>query len=419
MSRLAIDGGRPVRATPLKAPPREIGEPELAELRRVIEAGVMNRWSGGRLVEELESAFATFYGAARAVATSSGTAAIHVAVGALNPEPGDEIITAPITDLGTVIPILAQNCIPVFADVKLDSFNMDAEDLERRVTPRTRAVVPVHLGGCPCEMDAILAVAKRHGLPVIEDCSQAYCASYGGRWTGTMGEFGCFSLQQSKHMTCGDGGLTITDDPALAELALKFGAKGRPIYTGDGARHYHSFGFNYNMTELQAAVALAQLGRLRGVAEARTRNGEQLTRHLQGLPGVHPQRVPEGSRSSYWFYALRLVEAEAAVTPRRFAECLRAEGIPCGVHYIGKPIFLYESLRRKQVYGSSRYPWSLQEPEAAVHYEQGECPNAERALNEMITIPLHEAYSEQDVRDIADAAQKVLSHPERAAGSAD
>src|SRR4029453_15370468 len=134
-----------------------------------------------------------------------------------------------------------------------------------------------------CAMERNLGVARRHGLRVIEDCSQCYCASYRGTWTGLMGDFGCFSLQQSKHMTCGDGGITITQDEDLGELALKFGAKGRPLYTDDGARHYHSFGFNYNMTELQAAVALAQLRRLPGVTAARTRNGEHLTRLLAGL----------------------------------------------------------------------------------------------------------------------------------------
>jgi dTDP-4-amino-4,6-dideoxygalactose transaminase len=408
MARLAIEGGTPVRPTPLTAPPREIGEAELAELRRVIEAQVMNRWSGGKLVDEFEAAFARFYEVRMAVTSTSGTSAIHLAVGALNPEPGDEIITAPITDLGTVIPILAQNAIPVFADVDLDTFNIDPDDFERRITPRTRAVIPVHLGGNPCDMDRILAIARRHGLMVIEDCSQCYCASYQGTWTGRLGDLGCFSMQQSKHMTCGDGGITVTQDEDLGEIAKKFGAKGRPLYTEDGARHYHSFGFNYNMTELQAAVGLAQLRRLAGVAEARTRHGERLTCMIGELPGVYPQKVLEGCHSTYWFYAMRLVEAEAGMTPRRFAECMRAEGVPCGVHYIGKPIFLYESLRPKQVYGTSHYPWSLQDPARAVRYEEGECPNTERALSEMITIPLHEKYTDQNIQEIGAAVEKVV-----------
>jgi dTDP-4-amino-4,6-dideoxygalactose transaminase len=397
-----------VRASPLAPPPREIGEPELAEIRRVFDAQVMNRWSGGLLTDEFEAAFAAFYGAPGAAASTSGTSAIHLAVGVLNPEPGDEIITGPITDLGTIIPILAQNAIPVFADVDLESFNLDPADVERRVTPRTRAIIPVHLGGNPCEMEEILRIARRHGLMVIEDCSQSYCAGYKDTWVGKLGDFGCFSLQQSKHMTTGDGGITIAADEDRVELARKFGAKGRPLYTADGARHYHSFGFNYNMTELQAAVGLAQLRRLPGVTEARSRRGEQLTARVAPLPGVRPQKVLEGCRSTYWFYSLRLVEEEAGIGPRRFADCMRAEGIPCGVHYIGKPIFLYESLRGKQVYGQSHFPWSLQDPASAVRYEEGECPNAERALNEMITLPLHEKYSERDVDDIGDAAEKIL-----------
>jgi dTDP-4-amino-4,6-dideoxygalactose transaminase len=216
-------------------------------------------------------------------------------------------------------------------------------------------------------------------------------------------------MQQTKHMTCGDGGITITQDDDLGEIAMKFGAKGRPIYTDDGSRDYQSFGFNYNMTELQAAVGLAQLRRLPGVTEARTRHGERLTRIIGGLPGVYPQKVLEGCRSTYWFYAMRLVEAEAGIAPRRFAECMRREGVPCGVHYIGKPIFLQESLRPKRVYGTSHYPWSLQDPAHAVRYEEGECPNTERALNEMITIPLHEKYSDQDVRDIGAAVEKIVT----------
>ncbi len=409
MSRLAIDGGDPVRANPLKAPPREIGDFEWDELKRVFDAQTMNRWSGGKLVDEFETKFAEFYGTGMAVASTSGTSAIHLAVGALNPEPGDEIITAPITDLGTIIPIVAQNAVPVFADVELDSFNLDPADVERRVTARTRAIIAVHLGGNPCDMDRLLEIGRRHNIPVIEDCSQCYCATYKGKWTGQMGVFGCFSLQQSKHMTTGDGGITVTSDTELGELARKFGAKGRPLYTADGARHYHSFGFNYNMTELQAAVALGQLKRVRWVTETRTRHGELLTSLVRNLPGVHPQKVLPECHSTYWFYAMRLVEAEAGMSPRRFADCMRAEGVGCGVHYIGKPIFLYESLRNKQVYGTSHYPWSLQDPEHAVRYEEGECPRTEQVLNEMITIPLHEKYSEQDVRDIAAAMEKVLT----------
>lgn len=405
-TKLALRGGDPVRTTPLPAPPRATGPQALDNLRQVIESGAMNR-TAKMWVRRLEEEFAAFYGVKHCTASTSGTSAIHVAVGALNPEPGDEIITAPITDMGTVIPILAQNAIPVFADVQRDTLNVDPADVERRVTSRTRAIIPVHLGGNPCDMEALLDIARRHGLKLIEDCSQAYCASYRGRWTGTMGDIAAFSMQQSKHFTVGDGGLTIANDDDLGQKIALFADKGWPRYSAEGARNYLSFGFNYHMTELQGAVACAELPLVRGVCERRTRNGERLTELLRGLPGIHPQVVREGNHSTYWFFALRAVEAETGVPPRRFAEAVRAEGVACGYQYIGKPIFLYEALRRKRIYGTSDYPFSLQDPAHAVRYEEGECPNCEAALDEMLTVPLHESWTDAELQDIAAAFHKV------------
>jgi dTDP-4-amino-4,6-dideoxygalactose transaminase len=407
--RLALLGGTPVRREPLPVPPRATGQQALENVRQVLESGLLNR-TARVWVKRLEEEFAAFYGVKHCTASTSGTSAIHVAVGALNPEPGDEIITAPITDMGTVIPILAQNAIPVFADVQRETFNLDPGDVERRITARTRAIIPVHLGGNPCDMDAIMAIARRHGLLVIEDCSQAYCASYQGRWTGTIGDIGCFSMQQSKHFTVGDGGLTITGDDALGQKIALFADKGWPRYSAEGARNYLSFGFNYHMTELQGAVAVSELPLVRGVCERRTRNGERLTELLRGLPGIHPQVVRPGNHSTYWFFALRAVEADTSVPAARFAEAVRFEGISCGYQYIGKPIFLYEALRRKRIYGTSTYPFSLQDPAQAVRYEPGECPNCEAALDEMLTVPLHESWGDRELEDIAAAFHKVSAN---------
>src|SRR5919109_1979484 len=166
--KLALLGGTPVRSEPLPAPPRATGPDALDNLRQVIESGLMNR-TAKVWVKRLEEEFAAIYGAKHCTASTSGTSAIHVAVGALNPEPGDEIVTAPITDMGTVIPILAQNAIPVFADVQRETLNIDPDDVERRITPRTRAIIPVHLGGNPCDMGRLLELARRHKLRVIED----------------------------------------------------------------------------------------------------------------------------------------------------------------------------------------------------------------------------------------------------------
>jgi perosamine synthetase len=409
---LALFGGPPVRRAPLPAPPRATGPDALDNLRQVLEKGHLNR-GAGVWVKRLEEEFAAFYGARHCAASTSGTSALHLAVGALNPEPGDEIITAPITDMGTVIPILAQNAIPVFADVEPDSFTIDPADVERRITPRTRAIIPVHLGGNPCHMGAIMEIARRHRLPVIEDCSQAYCATSQGHRVGTIGDAGCFSMQQSKHFTVGDGGLTITDDDDLGRRIALFADKGWPRYSADGARDYLSFGFNYRMTELQGAVAVSELPLVADVCARRTRNGERLTELLRGLPGIHPQRVRPGDHSTYWFFALRAVAAETGVPAPRFAEAVRAEGIACGYQYIGRPIFLYEALRRKRIYGTSAYPFSLQDPAHAVRYEPGECPVCESVLDELLTVPLHETWGEAELRDIAAAFEKVSANAGR------
>ncbi len=181
----------------------------------MIASGTLTSTKGSK-VKELERRFAECLGVRHALACSSGTAAVHAAVAAIDPEPGDEIVTTPITDMGALAPILYQGAIPVFADVDPRTLNVTAATLEERLSDRTRAIVVTHLFGNPCDMDPILALAEKHGVPVIEDCAQAYLARCGDRPVGTLGAVGCFSLQQGKHITTGEGGLVVTDDEALA-----------------------------------------------------------------------------------------------------------------------------------------------------------------------------------------------------------
>jgi len=215
---------------------------------------------------------------------------LPTALGMIDLDPGDEVITGPITDFGTIIPILYQNAIPVFADVDPDTFGMDPEDLERKITKKTKAVMPVHLFGNPCDKDPILEIARKHSLYVIEDCCQAYVTEYKGRWVGTLGDIGCFSLQQSKHMTCGDGGITITNNDDLAQRGRLFADKGwdRSMW---GARAYFFLGLNYRMTELQAAVALAQLKKVKTVVERRQKNAALLSNMLKDIDGITPPKA--------------------------------------------------------------------------------------------------------------------------------
>jgi len=354
--RLAIDGGTPVRQHPFSTGQR-FGKEELKELIDVVYSDTMFRWSGTK-VKQLESEFASLMGVKHAIASTSGTASIHVAVGMVNPNPGDEIITAPITDIGTVIPILYQTAIPVFADVDPETLNIDPNDVKRKITDKTKAIIVVHLAGNPANMDAIMKIAKPRGITVIEDCSQAHLSEYKGRYVGTIGDIGCFSLQQSKHMTCGDGGLTITNSDSLGVRGRLFCDKGwhRADY---GPRKYTLLGLNYRMTELQGAVALAQLRKLKDVISARRRNGDRLSELIQEAKYVRPQKILRGCKHTYWHYEL-LVQPGAPYSADEFAAALRAEGVPASAHYIGKPIFLcHEALAQKKIFGNSKFPSTI------------------------------------------------------------
>lgn len=412
MSKLAVKGGTPIHTGSYpgvgNAAGRTLGQEELANLEQVIAAGSLNR-AGGTFVPQVERKWADHLGLKHCTACTSGTAAIHLAVGAINPDPGSEIITGPITDMGTVIPILAQNCIPVFADLRRDNLGLEAADVERRITPRTVAIIPVHLCGNATDMDPLLALAKKHNLRVIEDCSQAYGTLYKGKQVGILGDLGTFSLQQSKHITSGDGGLAVTDDDDLGARLALFANKGWPNY-GSGERNYVMFGLNYRMTELQAAVVDAQIGKVDWVTARRTAIGDRICAAISELEGLQTPHVSEGGRHTYWFLPLLVDQERLGVTTDQLAQALSAEGMPCGAHYIGKPIFMYDLLREKRIYGQSNYPFCLQPAGEEVRYETGETPETERILADLLQVPINENYTDEMVDDIIACFEKVWAN---------
>lgn len=356
----------------------------------------------GQMVTQFERQFAFAYGVPYAVASTSGTAAIHIALGALDLNPGDEVITAPITDMGTIIPILSQGAIPVFADVDR-TFNMDPASVETCITPRTKAIIAVHLFGNPCDLEGLLAVARKHGLPVIEDCSQAHWTEYQGRFVGTHGVIGCFSFQQSKHMTTGDGGMTITSNPAYHERMKLFADKGY-ARKGWGSRAYLLHAPNYRMTELVGAVGLVQLGKVKAVVEKRRALGEHLTRLLSRIDGVETAPVTPGGTHSYWLYPMRVngfsAEAVAAEMARR--------KVWVSAGYTGKPIYLCsESLTAKKTYGTSEWPFTCN-PGVNYEYVEGLCPQAEESLNHLVCIPLDESRDHAWVERVASTVASTL-----------
>ncbi len=403
MEKLAIHGGPKVRTRPFPA-----RAPFGAREEELLIAAVRTQnlfGKSGRFVREFEEAFADLYGVRYAQSSTGGSAAIHLAVGAVNPEPGDEIITAPVTDPGSVMPILQQNAVPVFADVDPRTLNMTPGSIEAAITDRTRAIILVHLFGRPCDVDAVVDIADRYNLILIEDCSQAHATRFRGRYVGTFGHIGCFSLQQSKHMTTGDGGMTVTNnEEAYVRLKL-FSDKGWD-YRYMGERDHGFLAPTYRMTEMQGAVGQAQLEKVRAVVERRIHLGRLLCELIADAPGIEPVPGEADREVSWWNFIFHVTGHD----PDRFCKAVSAEGIAVGAHYIGDPIFMRgKYLTEKITYGNSGCPFTCGATDREYHYGPDTTPRAVAGLRTVAVRGIHEHMEESDIRDIASAINKVAA----------
>ncbi len=388
---------------------RWIGDDELALLAEVIASGTLTATKGEQ-TRMLESEFADRLGVAHAIACSSGTSALHTAVAALDPEPGDEIITTPITDMGAITPIVYQGAIPVFADVDPDTGNVTAATVEARLTERTRAVMVTHLFGNPCEMGAIESMLAERDIPIIEDCAQAYGASTGGRPVGTIGPLGCFSLQQGKHITTGEGGVVVSDDDALARRARVFVNKGWPY--GETGPDHEFLALNYRMTELQGAVARAQLRKLDDMLAVRARTTARFTELIGQIPGVRAPVVADGDVHGFWRYCL-LVDGEVIDGgPRALADRLSVHGVASAPRYIQKPAYECRVLAEQRTFGDSRWPFTLAKPEA-VDYDPDRFPGVYAALDRMLVLGWNEGMTDEHVDGLAEALGSAVAEVSR------
>jgi dTDP-4-amino-4,6-dideoxygalactose transaminase len=385
---------------------RSLGQAELTYLSEVIASGILTS-TKGRFVKRLEAEFAAKLGVKHVYACASGTAAIHTAIAALDPEPGDEIVTSPITDMGALTPILYQGAIPAFAEVDPKTWNVTAKTIEATLSERTRAIIVTHLFGNPCEMDQIMDLSESRGIPVIEDCAQAFLAQYRDRFVGTIGKIACFSLQQGKHITTGEGGLIGTNDDELAQRMNLFINKGWGY--GDENPDHYFLALNYRMSELQGAVAVAQLPKLERAVERRIVGAQCLTEKLAGLKGLETPYVHPGSVHAYWRYCLRV---DTEIIPggcEALGRELRVRQIPCAPRYIQKPAFMCKLFQEQRTFGNSRFPFTLARPEV-LQYEESRFPLTRQALQNVLVLPWNENYLEEHINYISDAIHDAAFH---------
>jgi dTDP-4-amino-4,6-dideoxygalactose transaminase len=401
-SPLAIDGGTKAVQTACPAQPRW-GDPERQQLEAMLQQDSLFYWKGPQ-TELLCERFRAVCPREYVHPCSSGTAALHIAVAAAGIGLGDEVITSPVTDIGTVIGVLYQQAVPVFADLGSGTHNLDVADVQRRITPCTKAIIAVHLTGNPCDLDALKEVADRHNLILIEDCAQAWGARYHGRPIGTVGHIACFSLQNSKHVTCGDGGVVASSDERFGPLLRKFGDKGN----NRDQWGFNAFATNYRISEPQAAVAAAQLTRLEEIAARRHRLGSLLTENIADAPGVIPHQVHPEDRAVYWFYYFRIRPERLRCDRSQFVRALVAEGASVRGGYIKVPLY-GEPVFQNHGFFAGRWPvreMGLTEMDFTKH----SCPTAESMLTEGIRVPIYEYMTEQYILEVAAAIQKVARH---------
>lgn len=413
--KLAIQGGPKTRNQPFPAYPI-VGDPEREAVLEVLNEGRFStfiaapgeHFLGGRRIRSFEQEFAQYHGVRFAVAFNSATAALHAAVAAAGVQPGQEVITTPYTFTSSATCALMHNAIPVFADVDPKTFCLNPEATKAAISPLTKAILPVHLFGHPADLDAFLKLARQHSLRIIEDCAQAPGALYKGKKVGTLGDCGIFSFQESKNMMTGEGGMLITNDESIAEIARLIRNHGETITETLENRSYRSeiLGWGYRMTEFEAALGRVQLRQLETWNAHRRRLAQFLNQYLRDIPGLSPQTPQPGCDHVYYVYPLLYEEKETGIPRNLFVEALKAEGIPSNAGYI-KPLYLSPLYQERRAFAFRHY-------RGEASYAPGLCPVAEKLhFQQMLLIPAcRPPASEQDMLDIVYAIRKILDHKE-------
>lgn len=402
----AILGGSPVRSKSFPDWPVWDKADEESVLA-VLRSGIWWR-GGGKFVSEFEKKYAELMGAKRCVAVVNGTNALLASLYLLGAGPGDEVIVPPYTFVATISAVLLSNALPVFADTDPDTFQINPDKIEQKITECTKAIIPVHILGGVANMDKINAVAEKHNLKVIEDACQSHLAEWRNKKVGTVGDLGCFSFQNSKHLPCGEGGAILGDDEEIMDRCQAFHNSGRPYGSVKG-QGYPVVGSNIRMMEYQGAILLGQMKRIEEDAKRRTENAAYLTSKIRDIPGIVPRKFYEGAtRNAYHLYAFRYKKEHFNNLPRgKFLSALRAEGIPCSGGYspLNKEGTIEDALNSRsfqKVFSKDRLD---------KYREQNHCPENDRLCEEAVWFAQNLLLgTKSDMDDITDAISKIYEN---------
>jgi len=370
-----------------------VEQPEIDEVVASMESG----WIGtGPKVHKFEEMFKNYKETKYAMALNSCTAALHLSLLAIGINPGDEVIVPTMTFTSTASVVIHAGGVPVFADCEKDTMNIDPDDIERKITAKTKAIIPVHFAGRPCNMGVIMDIARKHKLKVIEDCAHAIEAEYHGQKTGTFGDLGCFSFYVTKNIVTGEGGMVITDNKDYADKIKILGLHGMTKdawkrFSDEGYKHYQIVypGYKYNMMDIQAAIGIHQLPRIDKYWKRRQEIWDRYNEEFRNLPVFTPAPIEPDTKHAYHLYTLLLDIDNLKITRDQFLDEMTKHNIGVGVHYIALHLHPYY----QETFG----------------YKKGDFPNAEWISERTVSLPLSAKLTENDVEDVNKAVREILS----------
>ena len=426
--KLAINGGKRIRTRKFPAYVT-IGKEEEKAVLRVMRTGVLSRFLGswhkyfygGPEIRVFEKEWAEYFNVKHAIAVNSATSGLYCAIGAVRIGPGDEVIVSPYTMSATATSILIFNGVPVFADIEEDYFCLDPKSVKERITDRTKAIMVVDIFGQPYDADEINKIAKKNNLFVIEDCAQAPYAKYKGRWTGTLGDIGVYSLNYHKHIHTGEGGVVVTNNDELADRIRLIRNHAEAVVEDKGVKDItNMIGFNFRMTEIEASIGRCQLRKLKKLAEKRIDNANYIADKLKNLPGIKPGLVRKDCSHVYYVQCFKYNEDTIGVPRNTFIEAVKAElaptegreieGVRMAAGYV-RPLYLEPVYQNKIGYGAKGCPFKCPMYKGAVEYKKGMCPVTERMHEKELFMHdlAHAFMKRKDLDDVVKAFEKVYS----------